>query len=245
MDDLSALRLQIEWGADEALLDAPVDRIAPLQPRAVPAPTTRPSAFPAVARVPPAAEAAPDLATLHAALDALPYPLRATASTTVAPAGNPAAGLIVVGEAPGPEDDRAGTAYSGQGGQTIDRILSTAGLGRDALLLCFLIPWRPPGGRPPNEADTAACLPFLHRLLALTRPRHLLLLGGLPLRALTGDQSSIRRARGRWTQATIPGLPGPVPALPMLPPDQWLASPANKQATWTDLLALREALTST
>ncbi len=252
MDDLSALRLQIEWGADEALLDAPVDRLArperlpvsrPLGPRPL-APNPAAVLAPVRAAVPaPAATDAVDLPGLQAALDRFDACLlRGTASTTVAPSGNAAAGLVLIGEAPGAEDDRAGTAFAGQAGQALDRVLGSAGLGRDALLLCFLVPWRPPGGRPVNEAEVAQCLPFLLRLLGLVRPRRLVLLGGGPLRALTGDATSIRRARGRWVEAAVPGLADRVPALPMLPPDQWLSSPASKQAVWADLLTLRSTL---
>ena len=251
MDDLTALRLQIEWGADEALLDAPVDRLAPALPRtpasAPPAFTRPPAAAPRpLAPAGPAdaaqrARAAPDLAALHAALDGFDAcPLRGMASTTVAPSGNPAGGLVLVAEAPTADDDRAGTAFSGALGQTVDRVLASAGLTREALLLCHLVPWRPPGGRQPNEAEVAMCLPFLHRLLALAAPRHVVLLGGWPLRALANDAGGIRRARGRWTEVAAPGLPA-LPALPMLPPELWLTSPGNRQATWSDLLALLDA----
>lgn len=243
MDDLAALRLQLEWGADEALDDAPLDRLAPAMPD-TPAPAARLPPAPAPIAVPAAtrhAAIAPDLAALQAALDALDHPLRATATTTVAPSGNPGSGLVFIGEAPGRDDDRAGQAYAGAPGQALDAILQSAGLGRDALLLAFLVPWRPPGGRDPSPAELAACLPYLHRLLALARPRRLVLLGQGPLRALTPLQA-LRPARGRWTQAAVPGLPDPIPALPMLPPDQWRKSAANKENTWADLLCLRQAL---
>ncbi len=250
MDGLAALRLQIEWGADEALLDAPADRFAPLPARASSQPAVaapaRPSALVALAAGPAlaasAAAGAADLVSLHAALDRFDAcPLRGTASLTVAPSGNPDAGLVLVAEAPGPEDDRAGQAFSGEAGGQLDRILLSAGLSRDRLLLALLVPWRPPGGRAPNEAELALCLPFLHRLLVLTRPRRLVLLGASPLRALVGDENGRRRPRGKWTEAVIPGLTVPIPALPMLPPDQWLNSPSNKQATWADLLSLHSA----
>lgn len=251
IDDLAALRLQLEWGVDDALLDTPTDRFAPLSPRAEPALRNQPLA-PRPLRAPlatgpalatQAAAASPDLAALHAALDAFTTcPLRTTATTTVAPSGNPAAGLVLIGEAPGPDDDRAGRTFSGPAGDRIDRILRTAALGRDDLLLALMVPWRPPGGRPVNEAELALCLPFLHRLLALLNPRRLVLMGAGPYRALTGDEAGFRKARGKWTPVTIPGLDTPIPALPTLAPDIWLGSPTNKQTIWTDLLTLRTAL---
>ena len=248
LDDLAALRLQLDWGADEALGDEPVDRLAP--PRALPnvrtalstaPPSARPALPPATlpATVPAAAVA--DLPALHAALDGFAaHPLRATASTTVAPGGNPGATLVLIGEAPGADDDRSGQAYSGKAGATLDRVLGSAGLGRDTALLTFLVPWRPPGGRAPTETEVALALPFLHRLLALVQPRHLVLFGDAALRTLVDPTASLRPNRGRWMEATVPGLPSPVAALPMLPPDRWLQSAANRQATWSDLLTLQD-----
>ncbi len=250
-DALEALRLQLEWGADEALLDAPCDRFAPAPPK--PTPNKQPALAAAPARVlapapalaAKAAAAAGSLAALQAAIDAFDHcPLRATASRTVAPDGNADAGLVLVGEAPGADDDRAGRAFSGAAGATLDRVLASAGLAREAMLLSFLVPWRPPGGRAPNESEIAACLPFMHRLLALARPRRLVLLGAGPLRALTGETGGLRQARGRWTHAVVPGLPEPVAALPMLAPELWLKTGMNRQSAWTDLMTLQEALSS-
>lgn len=248
MDDLAALRLQIEWGVDEALFDIPTDRfiatpsasvpsqVAELHPSIIPT-----NAFPALAAK--TAQAAADLPALQLALDGFhACPLRATASATVAPSGNPAAGLVFIGEAPGPDDDRAGQAFSGPLGDRLDRILLSAGLSRETVLLTMMVPWRPPGGRPPNEPELAQCLPFLHRLLTLTRPHHLVLLGAAPLRALHASEVSLRRARGKWTTIAVPGLASLIPAIPLLPPEMWLSSPLNKQHTWADLLSIREAL---
>lgn len=248
MDDLAALRLQMEWGADEALLETAVDRLATGIAEMSAVPVQR--AVVAVARAPadadrvdvPAAEAA-DLVALHAALDALDHPLRATATTTVRPSGNPAAGLVWIGEAPGRDDDRAGEAYSGAPGELLDEVLASAGLDRGQLLLAFVVPWRPPGGREASAAEAAACRPYLHRLLALTQPRHLVLMGQGALRALTPLQA-LRPARGRWTTAAVDGVDGPLPALPMLSPEQWRKNAATRASTWCDLLTLRDRLAS-
>ena len=108
---------------------------------------------------------------------------------------------------------------------------------RTGLLLTTLVPWRPPGSRAPNEAEVQACLPFLLRLIAITRPARLVLLGAAPAKALLGGAEAARRLRGRWQTAQCHGTP--IPARPMLPLDQWLRSPATKRDTWADLLALR------
>ncbi len=255
MDSLAALRLQVEWGADEALGDEPRDCFQPA-PASVPvsalgrepsaAPPARPAPVPAAARGQAAADAAGTLDELHAALDAFDgCPLRAMATATVRPDGNPAARLVLVAEAPGADDDRAGTAFAGPPGKALDRVLRSIGLDRSAMLLTHLVPWRPPGGRAPTEAEVQSCLPFLLRLLHLVRPDRLVLLGAAPARALTGSSDSIRRLRGRWLEATLPGGPAPIPALPMLPWDQWLRTPAAKRDCWADLLALRQSLDKT
>ncbi len=248
MDSLAALRLQIEWGADEALDDLPRDHFRP-KPAAPSMPSPLPAqATPAIARSQPAAAPAPaaraeTLAELHAALEAFDgCPLRATATTTVRPDGNPAAGLVLIADAPGADDDRAGTAFAGAAGQVLDRVLGSAGLDRSGLLLTHLVPWRPPGGRAPADAEIQSCLPFLLRLLQLVRPERLVLLGSASVKAATGSSDSIRRLRGRWLQAALPGFDAPVPALAMLPFDQWLRTPTAKRDCWADLLALRISL---
>lgn len=256
---LALLRLHVEWGADEALGERPVDRTAPAAPPAAQLgerPALRPAAGtparPAVAartqertqeRAQALAAAAGDLAQLDAALAAFDgCALRATATTLVQPSGNPAAGLVLIGEAPGPEDDRAATAFAGPLGALLDRMLASIGVDRTSVLLTTLVPWRPPGNRAPTETEVQACLPFLLRRLELIRPRRLVLLGGPAARALTGATESARRLRGRWRPAAVPGLDAPIPALPMLPLEQVARSPALKQATWSDLLTLRRAL---
>lgn len=256
MDSLAALRLQIEWGADEALDDLPRDHFRPKatahgtpSPRpaqALPASARSQSATAPAAAAPAVAARAETLAELHAALEAFDgCPLRATATTTVRPDGNPAAGLVLIADAPGADDDRAGTAFAGAIGQVLDRVLGSAGFDRSGVLLTHLVPWRPPGGRAPTDAEIQACLPFVLRLLQLVRPERLVLLGSASVKAVTGSSDSIRRLRGRWLQAALPGFDTSVPALAMLPFDQWLRTPTAKRDSWADLLALRISLRPT
>ncbi len=244
MDPLTALRLQAEWGADEALADAPVDRFAPV---AVPAPPGQ-----AVRAISPAQILSPrkkvthagSLGDLHVELQAFEgCALRTTATHTVLPDGNPAAALVVIGDAPGSDDDRSGRAFSGETGALLDRVLGSIGLDRTQMLLTSVVPWRPPGNRPLAEPEIQACLPFLYRLLALTRPQRLLLLGAIPVRALTASNDSLRRLRGRWLDVAVPEIGTTVPALALPPPDQWLRSAASKCELWSDLIQLRIATT--
>lgn len=256
MDDLDLLRLQIAWGADEALLEAPLDRLrvrapAPVEPRVRPAiaPPVAPRSQPAQRAVGLAAQAAEIAAAartreeLRAALAAFEgCTLSATATSLVFSDGNPDAGLMFVGEAPGAEEDRAGRPFVGPSGQFLDRMLTSIGLDRTRFLITNLIPWRPPGNRNPTDAEVLLCLPFLHRHIALAQPRHLVLLGSLATKALTGSTAGIRRQRGRWLDVDIPGLPAPLPALPMYHPAYLLRTPGAKRDAWTDLLALRRRL---
>jgi DNA polymerase len=253
---LAALRLQIDWGADEALDDAPIDRTRPpsrpaspshpadLHARPAPPPAPQPAApRPTVlARAHTVAAAATTLEELQTALAAFTdCPLAATATNLVFSDGNPNAGLVLVGEAPGAEEDLTGKPFVGASGQFLDRMLASVALNRTNLLITNLIPWRPPGNRPPTESEVLMCLPFLRRHLALAKPRIVVTLGALSTRALTGNDSGIRKMRGRWQNLDLEGS-GTVRLLPMLHPAYLLRTPGAKRDAWVDLLALRRAL---
>lgn len=261
MDDLTALRLQIEWGADEALEDAPVDRVHRVQVEHVHAPAALPSqrriapeagSSPALSgeegvlpnragaaeRALQAAAGASTLEELRAAIAAFDgCALRDTASHLVFAAGDPAASLLVIGEPPGADDDRTGAPFAGAAGAYLDRMLASIGLARDTLLLTPLIPWRPPGDRPPNPGELAICLPFLRRLVAIVGPARLLLLGALAARSILPQSASRRRPRGAWMD-TAEG----VPALPTFSPAELMRSPKDRRAAWADLRLLRRTL---
>ena len=262
MDALAALRLQIEWGADEALDDTPLDRTRPqvaqvpenaarIEPATAPDPAfqaPRPSA-PAIlrpgaaARAREAAAAAQDREALRTALAAFTdCPLAATATNLVFSDGNPEAGIVLVGEAPGAEEDMTGRPFAGPAGDLLDKMLGSIGLDRTRVLLTCLIPWRPPGNRPVTDTEVLICLPFLLRHLALTRPKIIVALGQLPARALTGRDETIRRLRGRWHETSIDELKIKVPTLSMLNPRSLLGTPLSKREAWADLLTLRTRL---
>jgi DNA polymerase len=252
MDLLAALKLQLEWGADEALADAPIDRLAAPPVPAAPPLALPPAPVPARAvKAPrgPAASAA-EIATrartrdeLKAALAAFEgCALRATATNLVFADGNPEAGLMLIGEGPGAEEDRAGLPFVGPSGRLLDRMLASIGLDRSQYLITNLIPWRPPGNRNPTDNEVLVCLPFLLRHIALVRPAHVVLLGGMVSKALLGGSAGIRQLRGKWVDLTIAGVERPIPALPMLHPAYLLRTPAAKRETWADLLLLRRKL---
>ena len=253
---VEALRLQWEWGAEEALLDAPQDRRQAAAPVAAPAP---PMAAPQRLRAPraPSVPAGPAEAARLAAgcqsLEALQAvlasftgcTLRDTATQAVFADGAADARLMVIGEAPGAEEDRAGTPFIGPAGQFLDRMLGSIGLDRRQIRLATVVPWRPPGDRAPTEAEIALCLPFLHRQIALVRPRGLLLLGAVAARALLPPPErdlGISRLRGTWRDVHVAGLDTAVPALPCFHPAYLLRMPTAKALAWRDLLALRDWL---
>ncbi len=245
---LAALALQVAWGADEALDDAPIDRMAAalvavpqaLSPAAVPPQTPRRGA---AARAQQEAAGANTLEALYRTLAGFrDCALAATATRMAVADGNPQAGLVLVGEAPGAEEDLAGRPFVGPAGQLLDRMLASIGLTREDALLTNLVPWRPPGGRAPTDAELQICAPFLWRHLTLLRPRLIATLGVLPARLLTGRDETMRRLRGRWQAVTVPGLPAPISTLPMQHPATLLRTPAAKKEAWTDLVALRRHL---
>jgi DNA polymerase len=266
------LEWQIAMGADEAIGETAPNRLAPPPvPQPVPATAARTtptvvSPRPATPQSPPSivsppsafadspAEAAQSarllaagatsieaLGALVAAFDGCP--LKRTATTTVFIDGNPAAPVLIVGEAPGADEDRMGRPFVGRAGQLLDRMLAAIGLDRTGVQITNVIYWRPPGNRKPTAAETAACLPFVLRHVALAKPKVLVLAGGTAAGTLLPVSDGITRLRGRWFELAIPGLDTPVPTLPMFHPAFLLRAPEKKREAWRDLLALQARLT--
>ena len=190
------------------------------------------------------AAAARTLAELETALQAFDgCPLKVTATHTVFCDGNPAAEVMVIGEAPGSEEDRQGKPFVGPAGQLLDRMLGAIGLSRaDGVYITNILPWRPPGNRQPNHAEIAVCLPFIERHIALKAPTLLILAGGTSAKTLLGTTDGIMRLRGRWVDYAAPGLPAPVPAMPIYHPAFLLRQPAMKRDAWRDLLQIKKRL---
>ena len=258
---LAALALQLDWGAEDALAEVPPDRSAPA--RAAPAPSAgaepKPptpasprvvTALPPVA-APPAAGRAAEAAAVATSLDGLREairafdgsPLRETATNLVFADGDPTARLMLIGEAPGGEEDRLGKPFVGPSGQLLDRMFASIGLRRDegGFYITNILPWRPPGNRTPTDAEIALFVPFVLRHIALVRPRHVVLLGGTSAKALLRAKEGITRLRGKWQHIAVEGL-GDVPALATLHPAYLLRTPAAKRDAWADLVMLRRSI---
>lgn len=251
---LALLQWQAELGADEPCLDAAIDRYDLPERSAGAAPAANPAAAgPATARprdeaedltalAEAAAAAASDLAALAHAQEAFEgIELRKGARNFCFADGNPAARVMIVGEAPGEEEDRIGRPFVGRAGQLLDRMFDAIGLSRGAvdaekaLYITNVLPWRPPGNRRPEPAEIAMMLPFLRRHVELAQPDLLVLMGNTPCIALL-NQQGILKLRGSWTTAF--GLP----ALPMTHPAYLLRTPLAKREAWADLLSLSARL---
>jgi DNA polymerase len=167
-------------------------------------------------------------------------PLRYTAKNLVFADGNPKARVMMVGEAPGRDEDLQGLPFVGRAGQLLDRMLAAIGLDRSSVYIVNTLPWRPPGNRTPTPAEHAVCMPFVERHIELVQPEVLVLLGGVSAKQLLQTATGIMRLRGKW--ATVRIGERDIPALPTLHPAYLLRQPAQKQLVWRDLLALKARL---
>ena len=250
---LAALAWQIELGADEAIGETPVDRFAepdaapiPARPPATAAPLSAPPVAPSadpVAEAEALAAACADLPALRAALAAFEgCALKRGARNLVFADGHPEAPVMIVGEAPGREEDLEGRPFVGRSGRLLDRMLAAIGLSRAAedparaVYITNVLPWRPPGNREPASDEIAMLRPFLMRHVALKSPRILVPLGASAARTLLGTAEGITRLRGRWTAL------GAVPVMPSFHPAALLRDPLKKREVWADLLAVRARL---
>ena len=166
--------------------------------------------------------------------------LKATATRLVFADGNPQAPLMLVGEAPGADEDRQGKPFIGRAGRLLDKMLLAIGLDRRHVYIANVVAWRPPGNRTPTPQETAICLPFIQRQIELAAPRLLVTLGAPSTQTLLGVKDGIMRSRGRWTSCSIGGRA--IPTLPTLHPAYLLRQPAHKRLAWRDLLAVKKAL---
>jgi len=167
--------------------------------------------------------------------------LKKTATTTVFADGNPKADLMILGEAPGAEEDRQGKPFVGPAGRLLDLMMGAIGLDRQSYYITNVCFWRPPGNRKPSEAEWAACRPFVIRHIELVRPKFLLLLGGSAAQQVLNKQEGITRLRGRWFDLGL-GTNEIIPALPTFHPAYLLRQPAAKKEAWQDILSLKKKL---
>ncbi|MGC1746635.1 MAG: uracil-DNA glycosylase [Pseudolabrys sp.] len=249
-----------ETGVDALLGESPVDRFASTEPAEPAAPSMHPGTPAAdlnsVARAAPAAPPAPDEAVMQArsvaknakTLDELRAildrfegcALKSTASQLVFADGNPEARLMLVGEAPGREEDIEGLPFVGRSGKLLDRMLAAIGLDRTSVYIANIVPWRPPGNRTPTPQESQICLPFILRQIELADPDILVCLGGPSAQTLLGIREGITKTRGRWFAFETGKRE--IRAMPTFHPAFLLRSPLQKRFAWRDFLAIKEAL---
>ena len=252
-----------EIGVDEAVAAAPVDRFAASAAAPAPSPAARPlqaprpraadgvpdavppSALPATPAVLGARQAAAGAATIEELVAAIAAfegcALKKTATTTCVFDGNPAARVMLIGEAPGREEDRQGKPVVGPAGKLLDRMLAAIGLDRGSVYITNTIYWRPPGNRTPTPDEVASCLPFLERQVEILEPALLVYVGGSAAKAMLERSEGITRLRGKWFSFEREGR-RPIPATAIFHPAFLLRQPARKRETWRDLLAIRARL---
>ncbi|MCZ7854592.1 uracil-DNA glycosylase [Agrobacterium salinitolerans] len=189
-----------------------------------------------------AAESARSLGELKTALEGFNgCNLKNSARNTIFSEGDPASAIMVIGPMPDADDDREGTPFAGKTGLLLERMLAAIGLERSAIMLGNVVPWRPPGNRPPTQAEMDICRPFIERQIALAEPKHLLLLGNFTARFFFGGTGTIHTMRGQWRDVAAGHLI--VPALASLHPQELLNAPASKSLAWQDLLAFQAKIT--
>ncbi len=249
--DFYSLRALLEWqielGADEAIGDVPVNRYevqakAPQMVALAGAPAANVAPVPvtgggAVAAARKAAVGAGDLDALRAALAAYEHcELKRGARNLVFSDGVPGARVMIIGEAPGREEDRAGRPFVGQAGQFLDRMLGAIGLSRaENVYITNVMPWRPPQNADPKPDEIEMMRPFVERHVALAKPDVLILMGNTSCQTVLGKQG-ITRLRGQWDQAWGK------PVMPMVHPAYLLRTPSAKRTAWADLLEVQAKL---
>ena len=264
-DTLSSLAWLVEAGADESIQDSPSNRLMPdgvhgNEPRANSAPVDRRevssksdrpplirsgigTAVPNTEEAHLSAAASRNLNQLRLAVEAFDgCGLKRTAMNTVFADGNPRADLMLVGEAPGAEEDRKGLPFVGAAGHLLDRMLAAIDRDRTSAYISNILFWRPPGNRNPTNEEIALCLPFVQRHIALVRPRVLVLVGGIAAKTLLSRSEGITRLRGKWYKYCPDDSGVPIDATAVFHPAFLLREGHQKRETWQDLVSIRARL---
>jgi len=167
--------------------------------------------------------------------------LKKTASNLVFADGNPGAKIMIIGEAPGADEDRMGLPFVGAAGQLLDKMLAAIGLDRQHVYITNILPWRPPGNRTPSSEEVALMWPFLRRHIQLKAPKVIFALGGSSAKLLLNTKTGILKLRGQVQEIDFgdAGQANVIPVLPSLHPAYLLRAPKMKQQAFHDLLALK------
>ncbi|MEM6387033.1 MAG: uracil-DNA glycosylase [Pseudomonadota bacterium] len=243
----AALEWQIAMGVDEAILVAPIDRTEAPKPVENTVSAVQPSEALSMDPVSVAmklAEEAKDLEALKSAMQAYDHcDLKRGAKQLVFSDGQVGAPVMIIGEAPGRDEDIEGRPFVGRAGKLLDLMFSHVGLSRQtadvqkSLYIANVLPWRPPQNRDPKPDEMAMMLPFLLKHITIANPKIVVAMGNHACQALIGKRG-ITRLRGSWNEALGK------PVLPMFHPAYLLRTPEAKREAWADLLALRAKVDS-
>ncbi|HIF24796.1 MAG TPA: uracil-DNA glycosylase [Micavibrio sp.] len=276
---IAALQWHVDVGATEALEDTPVDATAmPEIPRHEPADASQgrvtggaqanqsasAAGLGAGSQVTGTSDAAKAALALAREVDSVEslreaiagfdgIPLKKTATNMVFSDGNPEAKIMLIGEAPGADEDRQGKPFAGANGQLLDKILGSIGLSRTAedlekaVYITNILNWRPPGGRSLNPAEIEVSLPFIEKHIALVKPKVLIFCGGGTAKALLNSSEGMSKLRGKMKdyKTLTDGLldtPQAIPAIATYTPEQLLLNPGQKRLVWQDMLRLQQFL---
>jgi DNA polymerase len=266
-DLTSLLKWYVDQGVDESIGEEAVDRFAVPAPPSAPMPSEPPVQAPTPLRplAPPApavvrgpvpiespqlvedaralAHRCASIADLEAAVRAFEgCALKRTAKNTVFADGVVGSPVMIVGEAPGADEDRLGKPFVGVSGQLMDRMFDAIGMSRERdLYITNILFWRPPGNRTPTLAEQAICMAFTRRHIELAQPKVLVLAGGTAAKSVLDTTEGIMRLRGKWTSLSLDNGSA-VPTLPTFHPAYLLRTPASKRQSWSDLLSLDRKL---
>lgn len=235
-------------GASKAGASAMQQRLeksaAPPQPTSVQSAQNSAVVMPDGAAVEQAQALAAQANTLDALQDAIQQfegcNLKRTAKTMVFADGNPNANIMFIGEPPDRDEDTQGTPFVGPAGALFDRMLASIGLDRTSAYMTTVLPWRPPGNRPPTPQEVEICRPFIERHIELASPEFVVLMGGHCAKTLMKADTTIMRLRGKWVDLAIGNKT--CPAMATLHPAYLLQQPAQKKFAWQDLLAIKQRL---
>ena len=258
-DIIDMLRQQVQAGCTDVLADTPVNQFAappPVAETKTAPPNTAEAQTPLAKPVTPAtpvmdeeaaiasagalAAKADSLDALKAAMQAFDgCALKSTAKNLVFSDGQADAKIMIVGEAPGGDEDGQGNPFVGRAGQLLDQMLAAIGLSRDEnVYITNVVPWRPPGNRTPSADEIAICKPFITRHIELMQPEILLLVGNISNKTLLATTTGITKLRGQWQSYEIGS--SAIKALPLLHPAYILRRPETKIDMWADLCVLKK-----
>lgn len=227
-------------GADETIGEAPFDCFAAPAP-AAPPPRVTPKPQPTAGARGVSAGQATTLAELEALVARFDgCALKRTAKSLCFARGSEDARIMLIGEAPGRDEDLQGKPFVGPAGQMLDRMLEAIGLTESHVYIANTVYWRPPGNRNPTPEEVQACAPFLARQIELLSPQVLVLLGKVAAQAILRVPDGIKRLRGKWLTYSCAGRD--IPMLATFHPSYLLRTPEDKRLAWRDLLMLKERL---